>query len=87
MFQYILKSVVTFLIRNYFYSNAKKNNSKTKTNETRTNFDQTTDSLIENHQTIYITFKTHISELIAKIGLKERSLNQVRHCLTVHLQI
>ena len=43
VFQRILKSIKTFLIQNYLYSNAKK----TKTNKTikkQTNFDLTTDS-------------------------------------------
>ena len=43
VFQYILKSLKAFLIRNYFYINAKNTNMR---NKTETNFDLTTDSLI-----------------------------------------
>ena len=49
-----------------------KNTNKTK--ETGTNFDLTADYLIE-------------IQLIAKILLKQRSLNQIRHCFTVHNRI
>ena len=45
-----------------------------------TNFDLTTDSIIEKNKTI--KFKIHISNLTVKIELKQRSLNQIRHCLT-----
>ena len=46
-----------------------KNKNKKKNG---TYFDLTTDSL---------KFKVHISQLIAKILLKQRHLNQIRHCL------
>ena len=42
------------------------------------NFDLTTDSIIEKNKTI--KFKIHISKLTVKIELKQRSLNQIRHC-------
>ena len=58
-----------------------------KTKRTKTNFDQTTDSLIEKYYTISIRFKIRISQLIAKILLKQQSLIQIRHCLTGHIQI
>ena len=32
-------------------------------------------------------FKIPISQLISKFLLKQRSLNQIRHCLTGHNQI
>ena len=32
-------------------------------------------------------FKIRISKRIVKIELKQRSLNQIRHCLTEHIQI
>ena len=32
-------------------------------------------------------FKIRISQLIAKMLLKQQSLNQIRHCLTGHNQI
>ena len=40
-----------------------------------------------NYWQIKIIFKIGIFQLIAKILLKHRSLNQVRHCLTGHIQI
>ena len=52
----------------------------------RTNFDVTTDHLIEKYQTISIKFRICISQLFDKILLKQRSLNQIRHCLTGHIQ-
>ena len=61
-----------------------KNTNKTK--KTGTNLDLTSDSLIEKYWTISIKFKIRISQLIAKILLKQRSLNQIRHCLTGHIQ-
>ena len=45
LFQYILKSLKTFLIQSYLYSITKNTN---KTKKTWTNFDLTTDFLIEN---------------------------------------
>ena len=84
MFQYILESLKKFLIRNYFYSNAKK----CKQNKSKgTNFDLTTDSVTKKHETISIKFKIRIAPLIAKIQLKQRSLNQIRHCSTGYIQI
>ena len=41
----------------------------------RTNFDVTTDSLIEKFLTISIKFKIRISLVLAKIELKQQSLN------------
>ena len=40
--------------------------------------------LIEKYETISIKVKIHISQLIAKTLLKQRSLNQIRHCLAGH---
>ena len=81
IFLYILKPLETFLARNYFYSNAKKYKWDEKSR-----FDLTTDSLIEKYETISIKIKIRISQFIVKILLKQRSLNQVRNCLTVHIQ-
>ena len=50
-----------------------KNRNKTK--NSKTNFDLTANSSM---------FKFRISQLIAKILLKQQSLNQIRHCLTGH---
>ena len=57
-----------------------------KTNKTtnRTNFDLTTNS--KEYETILIKFKICISQLITKILLKQRSLNQIRHYLRGHFQ-
>ena len=84
--QCILKSIKTFLIQSYFYSNIVILKNTKKTKKTGTNFDLTTDSSIEKYYTILIKFKIRISQLIAKI-LKQRSLNQITHCLTGHNQI
>ena len=62
-----------------------KNTKNTK--KARTNFDLTTDPLIEKYQTISIKFKIHISQLIAKILLKQRCLNQIKQYLTGQIQI
>ena len=62
-----------------------KNINKRK--KTETNFDLTTDSLIEKYSSISIKFKIRISQLIVKIELKKRSLNQTRHCLGEYNQI
>ena len=35
----------------------------------------------------YNKFKVRISQLIAKIELNQQSLTQIKHCLTVHIQI
>ena len=51
------------------------------------NFGLTTDSLIEKYQTISINFKIRVSQLIAKIEREQQSLNQIRYCLTGHIQI
>ena len=56
-----------------------KNRNKTK--NSKTNFDLTANSSMEN---VSIMFKFRISQLIAKILLKQQSLNQIRHCLTGH---
>ena len=62
--------------------------SKIKIKEkTGTNFDLNTNSLTEKYYTILIIFKICICQLIAKILLKQRSLNQMRHYLTGHIQI
>ena len=53
----------------------------------RTIFDLATDSLIGKHETISIRLKIRISQLIVKILLKQRSLDQVRHCLIRKMQI
>ena len=49
------------------------------------NYDLTTGPLIEKNQTISKKFKIRISQLIAKIPLKQRSINQIRHCLTGYI--
>ena len=51
------------------------------------NFDVTTGSLIEKYLTISINFQIRISQVIAKIELKQRRLNRIRHCLKGHIQI
>ena len=38
-------------------------------------------------KTILIKFKIRISQLIAKILIKQRSLNEISQCLTGHNQI
>ena len=53
-----------------------KNTNKTR--KTGTKFEPTTDSLIEKYETILIKLKICISQFIAKILLKQRSLNQFR---------
>ena len=58
---------------------------KKKKNET--NFDLTADSLIEKYQTISLNFKICISQLVAKLLLKQRTLNQIRQCLIGHIEI
>ena len=45
----------------------------------------TTDSLFKKYYTISIKFKIFNSQLIAKILLKQRSLNKIRHCLSEHI--
>ena len=55
--------------------------------KTGTNFDLTTDPLIEKYQTISIKFRIRISQLLAKIELKQQSLHQNRHCFTGNIQI
>ena len=59
----------------------------TNTTKNRTNFDLTTDSLIDKYQAILMKFKIGISQLFANILHKQRSLNQIRHYLTGHVQI
>ena len=58
-----------------------------KTNKPGTNFDLTTDYSIEKYLPVSIKFKIHIFELIAKILLKQQSLNQIRHCFGRYIQI
>ena len=55
--------------------------------KTGTNSDLTTDPLIEKYQTISIKFRIRISQLIAKIELKQQSLHQIRRCFTGNIQI
>ena len=50
-------------------------------------FDLITDSFIEKFEAISIKFKIRISQLIAKLLLKQQSLNQIRHCVVGHNQI
>ena len=57
-----------------------KNTNKTK--NTGTNFGLATDFLIEKYQAISMKFKIRISQLIATVLLKQRSLNQIRHSFT-----
>ena len=56
-----------------------------------TNFNLATNSKIEKYQTILIKSKIRIAQLIAKIVLKQQSLNQVSQdiikCVTEHNQI
>ena len=51
------------------------------------NFESATDSSIEKYQTILIKFKIRISRLIAKILLKQRNLNQIRHRLAGYISM
>ena len=51
------------------------------------NFESATDSSIEKYQTILIKFKIRISQLITKILLKQRNLNQIRHRLTGYISM
>ena len=76
VFQYILKSLETFLIRSLFPSNAKNAN---KTKKTRTNFDLITDSLIEKYQTISIKFKIGFLYLLPKLYLNNEVDNLQGH--------
>ena len=46
----------------------------------------TINPLIEKYWTISIKFKIRISQPIAKIVLKQQSLNQITLCLTEHVQ-
>ena len=57
-----------------------RNTNKKKKRKNRTNFD-------EKHLTVSIKFKIRISQLFAEIEFKQRSLNQIRQCLTGHFQI
>ena len=61
-----------------------KNTNKKK--KTGTNFNLTTESLIVKYQIISVNFKIRISQLISKILLRQRILNQVRHFLTGHIE-
>ena len=61
-----------------------KSTNKTK-KRGRGNFDLATNSIIEKNETISVTFKIRITQLTAKLLLKQRSLNQIRHCLTGHI--
>ena len=62
-----------------------KNTNMTK--NTGTNFDLKTDSLIEKYKNNSLKFKIRISQLSVKVLPKQQSLNQIRHCLTGHIQI
>ena len=61
-----------------------KNTNKTK--KFTANFNLT-DSLIEKHKAISVKLKIRISQLIGKILLKQRSIDQIRHCLTRNLEV
>ena len=82
VFQYILKSLETFLIRSLFPSNAKNAN---KTKKTRTNFDLITDSLIEKYQTISIKFKIGFLYLLPKLYLNNEVDNLKGHTQIWHI--
>ena len=85
VFQCILKSIKTFLIQNYFYSIAKKHTNKTKKNWNKS----WSDNRFLNLKILdyFNKIKSRISQLITKVLLKQRSLNQIRYCLTGHNQI
>ena len=60
-----------------------------KTQKTGANFDLTTNyfNLIKKYSPISIKSKICISQLLAKILLKQQSLYQIRHCLRGYFQI
>ena len=62
-----------------------KNTNETK--KTVANFDLASDSLIEKCKTILTKLKIRTVQLIAKILLKQQSLNLIRQSLTGHVQI
>ena len=77
VFHYISKSIETFSVvmpKTYFTKNWDKLWSDNRFLNRK----------IPNYS---IKVKICISQLIAKIELKQRSLNQIRHCLMVHIQI
>ena len=55
--------------------------------KTMKNFDMATVSLIQRYQTISIRLKIRISRLVSKTELKQRSLGQIKHLQTGHIQI
>ena len=55
--------------------------------KTGTNFNLATDSSCEKYQTVSIKFKVYIYQLAANIILTQRSLYQIRHCLTRYIHI
>ena len=63
---------------------SKNTNEKKKVG---TNFDFTTGYLIKKYFTISINFKIRISQVIAKIEMKQRILNRIGHCLKGQIQI
>ena len=72
VFQYISKSIKTFLIRNFFCSNVKTNKT-TKTNKTK--------KLRE------MFIWQHIFQPANKIQVNKWSLHQITYCLTGHIHI
>ena len=55
-------------------------------NTNKTNFDLASDSLIEKCKTMLVKLKIRTFQLIAKILLKQQSLNLIRQSLTGHVQ-
>ena len=74
----------TFLIQTISVVMSKNTNEKKKVG---TNFDFTTGYLIKKYFTISINFKIRISQVIAKIEMKQRSLNRIGQCLKGQIQI
>ena len=58
-----------------------------KTKEIGTIFDLTTDFLIKKYWTISIKLKTFISQIIARILLKQQNLNQIKHVHCIDIDI
>ena len=77
----IPKSIKTFLIKIYFYCNAANINQTKKAGQFLI-WQQ-----IPKLKNIQYFNKILISQLIAKIPIKQQSLNQMRHYLTEHNQI
>ena len=55
-------------------------------NTNKTNFDLASDFLIEKCKTMLVKLKIRTFQLIAKILLKQQSLNLIRQSLTGHVQ-